>query len=1177
MNHISAKIISFYTNSMRSLVRWATHQQNGTLDSSRTQHCIALCPLLRRFVYLTGPACCLLFLTTAVEKNAVAALVIYTGDVGVLQTNPVWLSISHPTMLFPGTTLFPLASGNSVSVNIGAGGTSPSFIFGGLSQEGSSQNNTVAVNASSTTNSAITGGHVQAGVGEASGNTVTLQSGSTVRNGIYGGQSFAGMATGNHVIVESGATAGQIIWGGASDTGDVTNNTVTVTRASVVYSIFGGLTYNAGTISGNKVILTDSNITQGALDLYGGLANKDGDVRQNSVVISGNSTINASDGGYRSVLGGQSATGWVDGNTVLLSGQVTAKHIIGGNVGKESGATVTVSGSAQKNSVTLKAEQGYSPVVSSVIGAQVTEGPGDAVENVAIVEGGTISGNVIGGSVSGTGNAYKNQASISGTATAASLYAGYSAINGGYVSQNHASLGESASLTGSLYGGYSVSGYAQANQVLMTGGAVNGWVYGGRSGSNYAHGNTVTVTGGKVTGIIGGYAIDATNGKASSNHVNVKNAETTGSIYGSWSALATSHNTVTVDGTALIGSGPAGGTVYGGYSTAGAASENVVIIKDGTIKGNASTSLYGGFANGGEASENQVYIEGGTLDKTIYAGYGKDDVTGNSITVTGGKMATLVGGLSVNGDATGNRISLSGGEVTGNIFAGYTASGNATSNTITLSGNPNLIMATLVGGNNIAGSGDIFTGNTLIINAPTAPLRVNGIQNFQNYQFVLPDGLTTGSVLVQSTNAVNLTGSTVQSLGIASGGFLLSQGHYVTLIDNVSTPPENNGASLIANVGVMTYNFNLALNGNALDITLGSVIDTTPPPSVIPTPPTNTPPPLHPSRPVEPTPPVRVNPKTKAFTEAQVAGLSILTHAADLAAGTGTQSLLENIHDAENCTTLTRCQNIGFGVVSGTSTRTDTGSHIKVNGFSLLVGAGRRQDTRAGELTLGGFFETGQGTINTYNSFNALPEVKGSGDTRYTGVGVLAHHASTENFYTEGSARIGRINTDFNSPDFTDDLGRRAQYDMSATYTGLHAGMGKLIDLNNKSQFDVYSQYFWTHQGSEHVEVFADNIDFESMNSHRLRVGGRYNHSVTKAATLYVGTALEREFEGKARASVYGYAIEAPELKGNSGIQELGVNFRPTIRQPLTLNLGVQGYVGQREGVTGNLHLKYAF
>ena len=53
--------------------------------------------------------------------------------------------------------------------------------------------------------------------------------------------------------------------------------------------------------------------------------------------------------------------------------------------------------------------------------------------------------------------------------------------------------------------------------------------------------------------------------------------------------------------------------------------------------------------------------------------------------------------------------------------------------------------------------------------------------------------------------------------------------------------------------------------------------------------------------------------------------------------------------------------------------------------------------------------------------------------------------------------------------------------------------------------------------------------------------------------------------------------IGAPDLKGGTGVGELGVTFKPSSDSGFALDLGVQGYVGVREGVTGTLQLKWEF
>jgi hypothetical protein len=64
------------------------------------------------------------------------------------------------------------------------------------------------------------------------------------------------------------------------------------------------------------------------------------------------------------------------------------------------------------------------------------------------------------------------------------------------------------------------------------------------------------------------------------------------------------------------------------------------------------------------------------------------------------------------------------------------------------------------------------------------------------------------------------------------------------------------------------------------------------------------------------------------------------------------------------------------------------------------------------ELTLAAFIEYGQGDYNSYNSFSS-GKVKGSGDTDYKGIGILARNEYNSGFYLDGSLRAGKTDTDY--------------------------------------------------------------------------------------------------------------------------------------------------------------------
>jgi len=105
----------------------------------------------------------------------------------------------------------------------------------------------------------------------------------------------------------------------------------------------------------------------------------------------------------------------------------------------------------------------------------------------------------------------------------------------------------------------------------------------------------------------------------------------------------------------------------------------------------------------------------------------------------------------------------------------------------------------------------------------------------------------------------------------------------------------------------------------------------------------------------------------------------------------------------------------------------------------------------------------------------------------------------------------------------------------------------------------------------------GDLVRFSPANSHRLRVGPRFSYADTECVSPYAGAAFEYEFNGCARATVHGLPIATPSLRGGTGIGELGLMVKPSPTGPLSIDLGVQGYVGKRQGVTGALRVGLAF
>ncbi|MDR0673148.1 MAG: autotransporter outer membrane beta-barrel domain-containing protein [Zoogloeaceae bacterium] len=279
-----------------------------------------------------------------------------------------------------------------------------------------------------------------------------------------------------------------------------------------------------------------------------------------------------------------------------------------------------------------------------------------------------------------------------------------------------------------------------------------------------------------------------------------------------------------------------------------------------------------------------------------------------------------------------------------------------------------------------------------------------------------------------------------------------------------------------------------------------------------------------------------------------------------------------------------------FVSASGGHLRQRSGSRIDLDSISLMAGVSGGTRLAAGRLTMGIFAEYGRGDYETDNRFGAADQalslsgarhVRGRGESHYTGGGALARYAADAGYYAETSLHAGRLETRFSSADLRDYQGRQARYDLATPYYGAHVGAGRFLSLE-EGQLDIYGKYFWMRQQGERVTLSTgDDLRFDRSQSERLRVGLRLNPSLASVWKSYVGLAYEHEANGRAKAVTRtqsrAYAIDAPRLKGNSALFEIGLSARQGKGSPLSFDLGLQGYTGDRKGVIGSLHANWVF
>ena len=307
---------------------------------------------------------------------------------------------------------------------------------------------------------------------------------------------------------------------------------------------------------------------------------------------------------------------------------------------------------------------------------------------------------------------------------------------------------------------------ADNSVTVNSGGTVGGTVHGGyaegTSGTAAATGNSVTINGGTVADVDGGYAENDGTATATGNSVTV--------------------NSGTVNQQ----------RVYGGhaYSPSGTATAtgNSVTVSGGTV--NQSVNVIGGYAANrtssppstsgmATATGNSVTVSGGTMGGNVIGGSATAGTaaaaTGNTVTVSGGEVrGNVYGGSAANNpsgtaaEATGNTVTVSGGTVMRDVIGGrvrtFTGTGTATHNTVTIRNNPTFGSDTqLLGGLIENGSGNAFTGNTLNL---SSTITVGGVENFEFYNFMLPDDMSPVDTMLDVTGTAKIAGSTI-SVGLA--------------------------------------------------------------------------------------------------------------------------------------------------------------------------------------------------------------------------------------------------------------------------------------------------------------------------------------------------------------------------------------------------------------------------
>lgn len=804
----------------------------------------------------------------------------------------------------------------------------------------------------------------------------------------------------------------------------------------------------------------------------------------------------------------------------------------------------------------------------------------------------TVSGNNVGMSGGSASGVYGGFGTDSGSSTSTNFA----------ITDNHVSMTGSSSVANFVYGGYnmnvgsdSVNIITNNNTVHMSDDSSAGSIVGGSShGTSFnpnsnmnvtSNGNSVSMDGNSMAGGMTGSDVSVDSYSGGNMHVtsngnsinmagNSSNTSIYGSIYGSFISVMSmgsspgntditgNNNTVNMDEHSSVSS-----SVVGSYVQS-TSSDNVnITLNDNVVSMHGSSAIIGdvsaarglvdvrGLGSGNfSVSGNTVHLdENSTVGGAVYGGfayaYTDNSSTANTGITVSGNTVNMDGHSSVNGDIYGGYSSVDNGG-SGHMDL------QITDNTVNIAGNASLASTSSIYGgyldptSNYSGgilTVNVFSGNTL--NFSAQPISLTNMGNFEYYNFTIPASAVNGTTLISASGTVDVDRSKVEVKGIAPGSPLMA-GDSVILIDAQSLIGTATTIDSQVSQGIsLIYDVEVRQNSNQITATIVSVEN------------------ISGGGTGNPWLPARVNPQTKALSEGRLSGLAFSTQGADLVAQQAITNALTRTSQEEG-------RLVSFGTLAGSSNRYKSGSHVDVKGFSMLAGAAYKQN----DWVIAGFIEGGSGNYDSYNSFINATSVHGEGNTKYYGAGLLGRYDFNNGVYLDGSIRAGKTDTDFKSNNLVSAQGVMAHYDSKSTYYGAHIGAGYAWDLAPQTQLDVSAKYLWTHQTGDNVIVAGDPIHFDSANSHRVRLNGQIHHNLSPQVTLTGGLGYEYEFDGKVNATTYyAYHIDAPSLKGGSGIGEVGLTFRPTNNNRLSLQANLRGYVGQREGVEGTVHIMYAF
>lgn len=585
------------------------------------------------------------------------------------------------------------------------------------------------------------------------------------------------------------------------------------------------------------------------------------------------------------------------------------------------------------------------------------------------------------------------------------------------------------------------------------------------------------------------------------------------------------------------------------------------------------------------ANENSVEITESVFGTAFIAGastevetatVNKNSVLLDGVTIKNGLTSFIVGGNANNGEASGNTVEIKNSKFANNVTI-YGGKGETTTNNHVIIGENvtsldggRLFLQTLYGGWNGQFSNiPVDTGNKLTL---ASTVHTRDLAGFQHYEFLVSkELLENNTAMLQvagnmwSPVQFKLSGENHTTIAIAGTDVSFKIGDSYTLIQSANGFTDENGTKITAgtelsgiksDMTLTTYSslvrthtdtllaeeYELVVSEDGESLSMNVVDEINNGPGV-----------------------TEINPETDALMESSLSTMTTHFAADDLFVDAVLRS-----RDGKRDGLFTAAR--------GGKWSYDTRTRIENNIVSGLLGYGAKLSN---DLTMGAFIEMGHGSYDTRTHVAGSTKA-GGGSHNYGGLGVFGDYAmpSIEGLHFTGYVKLGLLRNEFNS----NIAGANVDDDRTGVYWGAHLGTHYDWDLTQSIRSRVFLSYFYDGQGDESFDIAGEgdvggaHVSYDAIHAHRVQLGSMFEFAVSDTWRPYLGLTFEQilaaEAKGTATDAQGTMDLNSSNLEGSTGILSAGWTYQAG---NFSTELGLNGYAGTRNGVSGQIQANWKF